>query len=48
VARLALEEAQRATLARLALPGGELPLLPDGVDLAGLYRLARLLREEDW
>ncbi|MFD5316822.1 ArsA family ATPase [Streptomyces sp. NPDC127098] len=46
--RLSLEAAQRAELARLDLPVRELPLLPDGVDIAGLYRLARLLRAQDW
>ncbi|TDC78920.1 ArsA family ATPase [Streptomyces hainanensis] len=48
VTRLALEATQRDELARLDLPVRELPLLPDGVDLAGLYRLARLLRAQDW
>ncbi|RKN43086.1 ArsA family ATPase [Streptomyces hoynatensis] len=47
-ARLALEAAQRAELAGLGLPVHELPLLAEGVDLAGLYRLARLLREQRW
>ena len=47
-ARLALEQAQRAELARLGLPVHELPLLAEGVDLAGLYRMARLLRRQEW
>ncbi|WP_037753522.1 ArsA-related P-loop ATPase [Streptomyces aculeolatus] len=38
--RLALERTQRAALARLELPQYELPLLTEGVDLAGLYRLS--------
>ncbi|MGK5533516.1 ArsA family ATPase [Streptomyces sp. URMC 129] len=46
--RLALEAAQRAALDRLGPPLRELPLLPDGVDLAGLYRQARRLREGEW
>ncbi|RKN10190.1 ATPase [Streptomyces radicis] len=46
--RLALERAQRAELAGLGRPVRELPLLGEGADLAGLYRLARRLREFDW
>ncbi|MDT0341926.1 ArsA family ATPase [Streptomyces litchfieldiae] len=46
--RLALEQAQRAELARLQLSVHELPLLADGADLAGLYRLARRLRDLEW
>ncbi|MBZ4318189.1 ArsA family ATPase [Streptomyces huiliensis] len=45
--RLALERLGRARLAKLALPTSELALLGDGVDLAGLYRMARALREQD-
>lgn len=44
--RVALERAERAELAGLGLPTYELDLLPEGVDLAGLYRLARDLREQ--
>ncbi|WP_431043030.1 ArsA family ATPase [Streptomyces sp. P1-3] len=44
--RVALEHAQRAELARLGLPTYELELLSDGVDLAGLYRLAADLRKQ--
>ncbi|MET9291670.1 ArsA-related P-loop ATPase [Streptomyces sp. NPDC003077] len=44
--RVALERDQRAELARLGLPTYELELLPEGVDLAGLFRLARDLREQ--
>ncbi|GAA3882343.1 ArsA family ATPase [Streptomyces sedi] len=46
--RRSLEAAQRAELAALGLPVRELPLLADGADLAGLYRLARRLREHAW
>ncbi|MEV4439673.1 ArsA-related P-loop ATPase [Streptomyces sp. NPDC049577] len=42
--RLALERRGRADIARLGLPTYELGLLGDGVDLAGLYRMARELR----
>jgi anion-transporting ArsA/GET3 family ATPase len=46
--RRALERAQRRALDGLELPVRELPLLAEGVDLAGLYRLARRLRELEW
>lgn len=45
--RYALETEQRAVLADLAVPLHELPLLAEGMDLAGLYALARQLREQD-
>lgn len=41
--RRTLEQAERETLAALGLPTVELPLLPDAVDLGGLYRLAEEL-----
>ncbi|MGA4840503.1 ArsA family ATPase [Streptomyces sp. G45] len=44
--RHALEGAQRAVLADLGLPLHELPLLADGLDLAGLYELAAELRRQ--
>ncbi|MEU1779303.1 MULTISPECIES: ArsA-related P-loop ATPase [Streptomyces] len=44
--RLALEHRGRADVARLGLPTYELELLGDGVDLAGLYRMARELRKQ--
>ncbi|MEU4212179.1 ArsA-related P-loop ATPase [Streptomyces sp. NPDC026206] len=44
--RLALEHRGRADVARLGLPTYELQLLGDGVDLAGLYRMARELRKQ--
>ncbi|MBJ6615590.1 ArsA family ATPase [Actinospica acidiphila] len=42
--RYALETEQRAVLAELDVPLHELPLLAEGMDLAGLYALARKLR----
>ncbi|WP_129841542.1 ArsA-related P-loop ATPase [Streptomyces sp. RFCAC02] len=47
-ARLALEAEGRAALTGPGLPVRDLPLLGDGVDIAGLYRLARLLRDHEW
>ncbi|MCP9207092.1 ArsA-related P-loop ATPase [Streptomyces sp. NEAU-Y11] len=44
--RVALERSQRAELSDLGLPLHELELLTDGVDLAGLYRLAADLRKQ--
>ncbi|MVO86604.1 AAA family ATPase [Streptomyces sp. p1417] len=44
--RHALEGAQRAVLAGHGLPLHELPLLADGLDLAGLYELAAELRAQ--
>ncbi|MFI2509581.1 ArsA family ATPase [Streptomyces sp. NPDC018972] len=44
--RYALETEQRAVLAALNVPLHELPLLAEGMDLAGLYQLARELREQ--
>ncbi|MEV5374492.1 MULTISPECIES: ArsA family ATPase [Streptomyces] len=44
--RLALEGRGRADIAELGLPTYELELLGDGVDLAGLYRMARELRKQ--
>jgi anion-transporting ArsA/GET3 family ATPase len=42
--RHTLEQRQREVLGGIGLPLDELPLLTDGVDLAGLYQLAALLR----
>ncbi|MDT3726500.1 ArsA-related P-loop ATPase [Streptomyces sp. DSM 41972] len=42
--RYTLETEQRAVLAELGVPRHELPLLAEGMDLAGLYALARKLR----
>ncbi|WP_405870616.1 MULTISPECIES: ArsA family ATPase [unclassified Streptomyces] len=44
--RYTLEHEQRAVLAELGLPLHELPLLTEGMDLAGLYELATELREQ--
>ncbi|MFJ2608623.1 ArsA family ATPase [Streptomyces sp. NPDC091279] len=44
--RHALEQEQRAALGELGLALRELPLLAEGVDLAGLYELATELREQ--
>ncbi|MGW1882902.1 ArsA family ATPase [Streptomyces sp. NPDC001970] len=43
--RVELEREQRAVLAGLGLPTYELPLLSEGIDLAGLYQLATELRK---
>ncbi|AKA05156.1 MULTISPECIES: ArsA family ATPase [Streptomyces] len=44
--RVELERTQHAALTDLGLPTYELGLLPEGVDLAGLYGLARDLRKQ--
>ncbi|OAH11335.1 ArsA family ATPase [Streptomyces jeddahensis] len=44
--RYALERDQHAVLAELGLPLHELPLLAEGMDLAGLYQLATELRKQ--
>lgn len=44
--RVALESREREDLAALGLPVVELPLLPDSVDLGGLYRLADVMRAQ--
>ncbi|GGR85515.1 ATPase [Streptomyces humidus] len=44
--RYALEQEQRAVLGELGLPSHELPLLAEGMDLAGLYQLATELRKQ--
>uniref|UniRef100_A0AAU2V6N6 AAA family ATPase n=1 Tax=Streptomyces sp. NBC_00003 TaxID=2903608 RepID=A0AAU2V6N6_9ACTN len=43
--RVELEREQRAVLGQLGLPTYELPLIGEGMDLAGLYRLASELRK---
>jgi len=45
-ARVALEERGRDALAGLGRPTYELPLLPDAVDLGGLYTLAQALQDQ--
>ncbi|MGW0967999.1 ArsA family ATPase [Streptomyces sp. NPDC002516] len=44
--RYTLETEQRSVLAEQGLPLRELPLLAEGLDLAGLYELAALLRKQ--
>ncbi|MFG2694845.1 ArsA-related P-loop ATPase [Kitasatospora sp. NPDC051984] len=44
--RVELERAQRIDLQQLRLPSYELPLLGEGMDLAGLYRLAGELKRQ--
>jgi anion-transporting ArsA/GET3 family ATPase len=44
--RMALEETERDALAEVDRPTYELPLLEDGVDLGGLYRLATALAHQ--
>ncbi|WP_030412587.1 ArsA-related P-loop ATPase [Streptomyces sp. NRRL S-1448] len=44
--RVELERAEHAELTAIGLPTYELELLPEGVDLAGLYQLARDLRKQ--
>ncbi|MFT4286740.1 ArsA-related P-loop ATPase [Nocardioides sp.] len=44
--RRALEDAQREVVQGLEVPSYELPRLPGGVDLGGLYQLAALLKEQ--
>ncbi|MFF6997612.1 ArsA family ATPase [Streptomyces sp. NPDC008313] len=44
--RHTLEREQRAQLTELGLPLHELPLLAEGMDLAGLYELAKELRQQ--
>jgi hypothetical protein len=41
--RVALEKAGRRTLKKLGRPTYELPFLPEGIDLGGLYELAEHL-----
>lgn len=44
--RAALQEREKARLARAEIPEYELPLLSDGTDLAGLHELAKELRRQ--
>jgi hypothetical protein len=44
--RRALEDAQRELVRRFDLPTYELPRLPGGADLGGLYELAAALKEQ--
>jgi len=43
--RRELEDRQRQVVAALGVPSWELPLLPAGIDLGGLYELAACLKE---
>jgi anion-transporting ArsA/GET3 family ATPase len=45
-ARRALEDSQRAVVQALDVPTYELPRLPGGIDLGGLYELAARMREQ--
>jgi anion-transporting ArsA/GET3 family ATPase len=45
-ARIDLEQRERARIDALGLPTVTLPLLTSGIDLGGLYDLARIMREE--
>jgi anion-transporting ArsA/GET3 family ATPase len=44
--RVGLERRERAEIAELGLPTYELGLLGDGVDVGGLYRMAKALRKQ--
>ena len=44
--RRRLEDSQRAIVESLGVPYYELPRLPGGIDLSGLYELAEELTEE--
>jgi anion-transporting ArsA/GET3 family ATPase len=44
--RRALEDAQRALVDRLDVPTYDLPRMPGGIDLGGLYELAALLKDQ--
>lgn len=45
-ARRALEDSQRAVVQALDVPSYELPRLPGGIDLGGLYELAAQMRDQ--
>jgi Anion-transporting ATPase len=44
--QVALQNRERDELLTAGLPHYELPMIPDGIDLAGLYQLAAKLREQ--
>jgi hypothetical protein len=44
--QVALQDRERDELLTAGLPHYELPMIPDGIDLAGLYQLAARLREQ--
>ena len=44
--QVAVQDTERDELLTADLPHYELPMIPDGIDLAGLYQLAAKLREQ--
>ena len=44
--QIALQDRERDELLTSGRPHYELPMIPDGIDLAGLYQLAAALREQ--
>jgi hypothetical protein len=44
--QVALQDREREELLTSGRPHYELPMIPDGIDLAGLYQLAAILREQ--
>ena len=44
--QVALQDRERAELLTVGAPHYELPMIPDGIDLAGLYQLADALRQQ--
>jgi hypothetical protein len=44
--QVAMQDRERDELQSAAGPHYELPLIPDGIDLAGLYQLADALRQQ--
>jgi len=44
--QVAQQDRERDELLTAGLPRYELPMVPDGIDLAGLYQLAERLREQ--
>ena len=44
--QVAVQDTERDELLTVGLPHYELPMIPDGIDLAGLYQLAAKLREQ--
>jgi hypothetical protein len=44
--QVALQDRERAELLTSGQPHYELPMIPDGIDLAGLYQLAATLRKQ--
>ena len=44
--QVALQNRERDELLTAGRPHYELPMIPDGIDLAGLYQLAAVLRQQ--